>query len=194
MAQKKLSYPVLLLLLACTISSCGQSVGRASNNTTAVEDILSAQIEGEIATVESTEENSTEEIVWETVDAQDIEDSEIEVDYDLSTMSRDMVYATVYQMMCEPEEFIGKTVRMSGMYNVLYYDSTDTYYHYCVIADAAACCTQGIEFVWGKGEHSYPEEYPREYSSITVVGTFEVYEEEGLYYCRLQNSLLVIEE
>ena len=33
------------------------------------------------------------------------------------TMSRGMIYATVYQMMAEPDDYIGKTIRMDGLYS-----------------------------------------------------------------------------
>ena len=50
-----------------------------------------------------------------------------------------------------------------------------------MIADATACCSQGIEFV-PDGDYTYPELN----SSITVSGIFATYYEEGVYrYCRL---------
>lgn len=112
------------------------------------------------------------------------------VDYDLTAMSQSMVYGTVYQMMVYPDKFVGKTVKMRGQYTYEFYDKTNQYYHYVQIADAAACCAQGIEFVWQDGSHVFPESYPEEAAEIEVIGTFETYEETGdsNLYCRLANS------
>lgn len=119
-----------------------------------------------------------------------IQNVQSEVDYDLTTMSPTMVYGTVYQMMVYPEKYIGKTVKMRGTYTYEFYDKTNQYYHYVQIADAAACCAQGIEFVWQDGSHAFPESYPDEAAEIEVIGTFETYEESGdsNLYCRLANS------
>ena len=46
--------------------------------------------------------------------------------------------------------------------------NTQKYYFACVIADATACCSQGIEFV-PDGDYTYPELD----SSITVSGIFD---------------------
>lgn len=116
------------------------------------------------------------------------------VDYDLTAMGSDMVYATVYQMMIDPDAYTGKTIRMKGIYYSSYYEPTQQYYHYCIIQDATACCAQGLEFVWGSGEHFYPTEYPAENAEIIVEGTFDVYQKDNTEnrYCRLLNSTLEV--
>lgn len=117
------------------------------------------------------------------------------IDYDLTSMGSDMVYATVYQMMSNPNEYIGKTFRMEGIYSPVWYDPTAKYYHYCIIQDAMACCAQGMEFVWDDGSHVYPDEYPQENAKIIVTGVFETYQEDGdsNLYCRLKNATLEVE-
>ena len=108
-----------------------------------------------------------------------------------------MVYATVYQMMTNPQEYEGKMIKMRGLYDTSYYEETDTTYHFCIIKDATACCSQGLEFVWEDGTHKYPEEYPEKQEEIEVTGIFEVYQEEGdeNKYCRLKDaSMEVIKE
>ncbi len=116
--------------------------------------------------------------------------AESEVDYDLTEMSSEMVYATVYQMLVNPEAYEGKTVRMAGQYYAVYYDVTAQYYHYCIIADASACCSQGMEFVWEGG--LYPDDYPETSTDIVVVGTFGTYEELGITYCCLLDATLSV--
>lgn len=116
------------------------------------------------------------------------------VDYDLTAMSSDMVYAAVYQMMIDPGTYIGKTFRMDGLYYATYYEPTAQYYHYCIIQDAAACCAQGLEFVWDDGSHAYPDEYPKDNEEVVVEGTFETYQEDGdsNLYCRLKDTTLEV--
>ena len=75
-------------------------------------------------------------------------------------MDSDMIYATVYQMMSDPEQYVGKTFRIEGKFYVTYDEMTKNQYYYCVIKDATECCAQGLEFVWGDGSHIYPDEYP----------------------------------
>jgi len=102
-------------------------------------------------------------------------------DVDLTEMSSTMVYAEVYNIMTNPDEYMGKTIKMSGLYYASYYDLTDLYYHYVVVEDATACCAQGLEFVWD-GEHAYPDDYPEEQTNIEVAGVFGSYDELGRTY------------
>lgn len=114
------------------------------------------------------------------------------VDYDLTQMGADMIYASVYQLMVEPEKFEGKTFKMVGTYYSTWYEPTARNYHYIIIEDAAACCAQGIEFVWGDGSHVFPDEYPKGNVRLEVTGTFITYKEPGddRLYCRLDNATI----
>ncbi len=110
-----------------------------------------------------------------------------EVDVDLTKLSSTMVYSEVYNMMYAPNNYVGKTIKMSGMF-VIYTNQDGTqYYPAVIIADATACCSQGLEFVLEENP-SYPDGYPEMGTDITVVGTFETYREEDKLYCRLQNA------
>lgn len=118
------------------------------------------------------------------------------LDIDLTVLSSTMVYSDVYSMMSFPDDYIGKTVKMKGQFVIGYVYNTDgtpdesTARFACVIADATACCSQGLEFIL-TGEHTYPDEYPELGAEITVVGTFEWYEEDGCRYYRLGNASFV---
>lgn len=113
------------------------------------------------------------------------------IDYDLTTMGSDMVYATVYLFMTEPEEFEGKKVKMKGQYLSSYFEPTKSYYNYCFISDAAGCCSQGIEFA-PKEKLKYPDDFPKDGTDIEVVGEFETYTEEGKLYCHLKDSKMTV--
>jgi len=88
-----------------------------------------------------------------------------------------LCYATVYQMMCEPDSCLGKRVKMSGQFASVIDEISGSRYYACIIQDAPACCAQGFEFIWDDGSHVCPDEYPELDSEIIVQGVFETYEE-----------------
>ncbi len=106
------------------------------------------------------------------------------VDVDLTQLSSTMVYSEVYAMMVEPEQYVGKTVKMRGLFATQEYNGERLYA--CVVQDATACCAQGLEFETAE-KLNYPDDYPEPGSEITVVGTFDSYQEEvdGNYYIYL---------
>ena len=110
------------------------------------------------------------------------------IDVDLTKLNAIMVYSEVNNMMTVPEDYIGKKVRMRGKLAVYKYPERN--YYTCIIADATACCQQGMEFLWA-GDHKYPEDYPNEGDEITVTGTFDIYYEGDKKYCQLKDSALV---
>ncbi len=108
------------------------------------------------------------------------------VDVDLTKLSSTFVYSEVYNMVTNPGDYIGKTVKMDGTMNR--YTTTTRELYACIVLDATACCAQGIAFEWA-GEHA-PSEYPPQGAMITVVGTFATFEEDGIAYCYLANAEL----
>lgn len=110
-----------------------------------------------------------------------------QIDVDLSSLSSTVVYSEVYNMMVGPEEYGGKRVRMTGTFGV--YEGEERSYYSCLIADATACCSNGIEFVLS-GDYSYPEDYPELGDTITVTGIFDTYIEGEYQYCQLIDAEL----
>lgn len=109
------------------------------------------------------------------------------IDVDLTQMSSTMIYSEVQNMMLKPADYVGKTVRMQGAFSVS--EIGENRYFACIIKDATACCAQGIEFDWA-GDHSYPADYPKDGSDITVTGEFTTYNEGQQQYCQLKNAEL----
>lgn len=109
------------------------------------------------------------------------------IDVDLTALSSTMIYSEVSNMMMAPEDYIGKTIKMNGSFAAYYDEANEEYFYACVIADATACCQQGLEFVLKNGG-KYPDDYPEEGSEINVVGTFNTYELDGNLYARLENA------
>lgn len=205
----KLKYVACLVLMLGLLSGCGDS--NRTNLIVTTESVIPEQTTEQVTSEEKTEtedtmEQTTIEATTEKLTTtEDINENqtiistetgsqtETGVDYDLTTMSKNMVYATVYQLMIDPDSYRGKTFRIMGDYYASYYEATGKYYHYCVIQDATACCAQGLEFVWGDGSHVYPDEYPAENTSIVVQGVFETYTEDDnpqVQYCRLVDATM----
>lgn len=196
--MKRTGIGIWLLAAVVLISGCGKQTdnGKGINNEKTVDKVIESQVkkEEQKKTEESTKEDTqkneqqntdtqTSESVQGTVNA-----PEASVDVDLSVMDSDMIYATVYQMMSDPEQYVGKTFRIEGKFYVTYDEMTKNQYYYCVIKDATECCAQGLEFVWGDGSHIYPDEYPTDGTEVVVDGTFELYMENDSRYCRLANA------
>ncbi|MCR5502781.1 MAG: hypothetical protein K6F53_07215 [Lachnospiraceae bacterium] len=112
------------------------------------------------------------------------------IDVDLTVLSGTMVYSEVYNMMVTPEDYIGKTIKMEGTFSAFYDEETDQHYFACIIQDATACCSQGIEFIL-TDEYSYPDDYPEDGERICVAGEFDTYQEGEYTYCTLRNAKLI---
>ena len=106
------------------------------------------------------------------------ENSNDEIDVDLTVLSKTMVYSEVYDMVYYPDNYIGKTVKMKGSYSNFYDDNYKRYYHGCVISDATACCSQGIEFEL-TDDYIFPDDYPEIGEECSVIGVFDTYMEDG---------------
>ena len=165
-------------MLSCLfLVGCG-SAGKADNEKTVAE--------SKIANESNTNENSTE------AESESVK-KDGEVDYDLTVMGADMVYATVYQMMIDPKSYIGKSFKIRGNYYSSYSKDKDVYYHFCMIKDAAARCAQGLELLWADEKMNRHENCPEEDALVTVQGVFETYEEGPNTYGRIKDAKIVEE-
>lgn len=111
---------------------------------------------------------------------------------DLTKMSSTAIFSEVSNMLTRPEDYVGRKVKIKGMFAVAANEKTGEYHFYCVVPDATQCCRQGLEFVW-RGENKYPEDYPAEGIEVTVEGTFDVYkasEDDQGKYVRLKDANL----
>ena len=168
-----------LLLAALTVLGLGACGEKSGGETT-------------FPTTASEEPKPLQTLPLETAPSKDTGESTF---VDLTALSSTMVYAEVFAMMSSPEDYVGKTVKMQGIFSKgqLYaagsLDDGGTVFA-CVIQDATACCAQGIPFELA-GDHTYPQDYPELGDTITVVGTFEIHQQEGMQFCRLRDAELV---
>ncbi len=205
---------LLMALFAVTLLyGCGseaaednseEKIAVVSPNPT-VSDVLEERTsEGASSDISVPQPDDEKEIVDESTDATSIDvplpDDTIDesmslssiegVDIDLSSLSSTVVYAQVYNMMYYPENFVGKTIRMEGLYSDYFDQAKGKHYFACIIMDATACCSQGVEFEL-TDEYVYPDDYPGEGDTVTVEGVFEIYEEDGYNYCTLRNAKFI---
>ena len=104
------------------------------------------------------------------------------IEIDMTEMNSTMVYTQVSDMLTTPDDYLGKTVKMTGTFSI--YEGDTRNYYACLIADATACCSQGIEFVLD-GDFKYPDDYPALGTDITVTGVFDSYYEGENRYIQL---------
>lgn len=187
--MKKILACIICLTLAFGVTACGKASDKDSNGDTKI--ISDAKNKQENSKSNTKKEVSKKEVEGDAGKGKSSKSksktNSNKIDVDLNNLNANVVYAQVFQMMTEPDKFIGKRIRMSGQFNVYAAQEGNpsgvTEYYAIIIADAQACCQQGIEFVWPG--HTYPEGFPEVKSNASVTGIFEVYEENGKKYCRL---------
>ena len=99
-------------------------------------------------------------------------------DIDISRMSGTMVYGQVNQMIMYPSKYLGKHIKMKGIFSSYYDEELERRFYGCIIQDALACCSQGLAFELAK-PRKYPEQYPAEGDAIIVEGDFDYEKDEG---------------
>lgn len=197
----------ILLIASLNLSGCGSSQGataKTGTSTSTVESVLEQGI-AEAEEKSSEEEEPVSEELTETEDQPSAEvlpepepqpeespeeavsEADESVDVDLTVLSSTMVYTEVYNMMMSPDDYIGKKIKMKGLLSVYYDAASDKTYFACIIQDATACCSQGIEFVL-TDEYRYPDDYPEPGEEICVAGTFETYTEGDYIFMNLTDA------
>ena len=187
--MKKILACIICLTLAFGVTACGKASDKDSNGDTKI--ISDAKNKQENSKSNTKKDVSKKEVAGDAGKGKSSKSksktNSNKIDVDLNNLNANVVYSQVYLMMTEPDKFIGKRIRMSGQFNVYAAQEGNpsgvTEYYAIIIADAQACCQQGIEFVWPG--HTYPEGFPEVKSNASVTGIFEVYEENGKKYCRL---------
>ncbi len=192
------SLALMLLLVGCGgDSSTASSMIDTNTQTPTIEDLMEEaatqqQVEAEEGLTDTVPDLTPTETVVVEENIPEGYGSYESVDIDLTTLSAVMVYTQVYSMVSNPEEYIGKTVKMHGTFGYYYEASVDTFYFGVVVQDATACCAQGIEFtLTDEADRTFPEDYPEPGASTTVVGVFNTYfpeESPDWEYYRLEQA------
>ena len=185
-----------LLLAACmTVSLCACGKGSEKDAET---DIPSSneEISAPTESIPTPKEQETPDEQQTPEEPEQTQTSADGVDVDLTVLSSTMVYSEVYNMLYfYPEDYYGKTVKMTGQFNVYQWVDENGVVadmpvaYACIISDATACCAEGVEFVL-EGDYTYPDDYPELGAEITVIGEFQPYEENGVTWYHLVNARL----
>lgn len=109
--------------------------------------------------------------------------SEENVDIDFSKMDKNMIYSIVYNIVFEPDQYIGKKMRIRGESYSVFHEPLNATIHTVIVKDATACCVQGLSYILPKGT-----EYPEDGLDVEVTGIFETFENDGIEYTHLRCS------
>ena len=109
----------------------------------------------------------------------------VRCDIDISTYSTTMAYSQVNDFNQNPKNYGGKIIKMTGTFDVETANGRN--YYSCNIKDSGACCSAKLVFVL-KDDLKYPDDYPKIGDTITVMGKFETYIENGKMLCQLKNA------
>jgi len=191
--MKRLFCLLLAVCMAVSLCACGKDSENSAETDTPSSD-------GEVSTpaeiIPTPDEQETPNEQQTPEEPEQTQTSADGVDVDLTVLSSTMVYSEVYNMLYyDPESYYGKTIKMTGVFSIyqMVVDGVtqpDPVAYACIIADATACCAQGMEFVL-EGDFTYPDDYPELGTEITVIGEFQPYEENGMTWYHLINARMV---
>ena len=190
--MKRLFCLLLAVCMMVSLCACGKGSEKDTGNDTSSSNEKSSASAESIPTPKEQETPDEQQTPEEPEQTQTSADG---VDVDLTVLSSTMVYSEVYNMLYnDPAHYLGKTVKAKGTFSLyqLVTDGVlqpDPVAYACIIADATACCAEGMEFVL-EGDYTYPDDYPELGAEITVIGEFQSYEENGMTWYHLANARL----
>lgn len=191
--MKRLVCLICAAVMALAVAGCSDNStdNKASKSTQkGVNDILSSAAQTDPAATQAATQAASPPVNPAPADNIKYPELDYDAEVDLTTLNSNMVYSEVSAMVNTPDKYIGKKVKMNGTFDVYTDIKTGKYYYSCLIKDATACCSSGIEFIW-KGEHKFPDDYPAVGTPLTVGGEFETYPEGDKVYCRLKDADVV---
>lgn len=148
---------VTVLLIAVLLCSCGAGDSKASaGQETVAPEAIEEEEDGPADIAEDlAEEPGTEDVYL-----------------DLSPLNSTMTVAELFNMAAEPDEYVGKTIRLKGTF-VLGEDEDGSVIYGCLNTDATQCCTVVVQII-PKEQYRYPDDFPEEEEEIIVEGVFDI--------------------
>lgn len=107
-----------------------------------------------------------------------------EFDYDIPRFSSPVAYALLTDILFEnPQNYLGKTIRVQGTYQHQFWDVSGAIHHDVVMQLLADCCPKSIEFILS-GAPTFPDDFPEHGTEIEISGVFSRYRLLGqwIYY------------
>lgn len=105
-------------------------------------------------------------------------------DIDLSGFSTTMTYAQLYNILVEPEKYVGTSIKIKGRYTMDKEEGTERVFHFLIASDEAACCELGIEFFVFDDKDIYPPDG----SEIMLEGVIDVCNDKGFKFICLKTN------
>jgi len=96
------------------------------------------------------------------------------LDYDLTKMNANMVYAQIFELMLNPEEYKDKVFKINGTF-MISPDQEGKDAYAVLIKDALACCQQGLEF-----KYDFGQDVPLVGTEMTITGKYVLTEKDGI--------------
>ena len=180
MLRKNLSIVLVVLLASTVLFSCDSP---SSSRTSNVKKVLESRANTEGQTAPNVISNGSD-LKRNTAAPQSSTPKVLKVDLDLSQLNSTVCDAYLRQLQDNKEQYRGIVVKAKGEYNYFKNETTNKEYYNCVFA--STCCPNGLEFVLAD-----PTKYPKENGgTITVIGQFDYYDEDGIIYYNLVNATI----
>lgn len=181
-----LSAPAVLLM-GCedgaSVSKIPNSTGQSAEAESKIPDDSTQTAEA--GQIQPSEANPNQASDADPTQAPDL--SEIDVD-----ITEKMYVTFINEIYVNTEDYIGKTIRIEGMYTA-YTDENNGNTYYYVYRTGPGCCGNdgsmcGFEFTWNGS-------MPKDNDWIQVVGSLRTYDEDGFTYLTLDaKSVTVMDE
>ena len=114
---------------------------------------------------------------------------------DLTEMGTNFTFAEIERITRSPEAYIGRTIKMRGLYYSLFEPILGRYRHCIAVRPIDDCCPfRGLELVV---ENDSPFDFPEDETWIEVVGRFGLYEENGMEFHYLTvavNNIFIMDD
>jgi len=185
--MRKTVSAVICFVLVFTLAGCGGNGAASHKNgkSGGVQDVLNDIVNGDNPSPTATPAGNTDKPSGTPKPTMALGTDGI----DLTQMSDTMAFSQVYNMLVDPDSYLGLNVRMKGQFDCYQDPDSGKYYFACVVMDETQCCNYGIEFEL-EGDHHYPEDYPQLGEEFCVSGEFSTYTEEDQRYATLINARL----
>lgn len=183
--MKKLLCVLLIVITLCTLAACGAAAASVS------EQISSAPEQPMLPAVTPLPTREPTPLPTAEPTPQPLSETETG-ELDLTGMSGTMLYTMIYNIMMQPDDYLGRTIRVKGQFSAYVDEKSGRSYYACFIADAAGCCAQGLEFL-PAAALVYPDDFPEPGTDITVSGEFDLIKEEnGFRYFVLKDASFTV--
>jgi hypothetical protein len=120
--------------------------------------------------------------------------SDLVVDVDLTRLGDNMRMAEYANILSTPEEFLGKTIRVSGLYFTIVDPVSWRLTNIVTITEPDSCCPpEGFEVIVGSFDNPLPFDFPLEGRRIELAGVFSSYNVEGFdfYYLAVDDIVIL---